>query len=102
MPNPENIRLMATGPKCANKSIRKSRSIVPLVSTRRPGEGPYAVSSPLGKVVDAEAATWVRLEAGTTGTGVKKRSRRLAVDLCRRQLHRFAATAGSGLIGVIE
>jgi hypothetical protein len=35
MPNPENIRRIATGPKSANKSIRKSRSMTPLSTRRR-------------------------------------------------------------------
>ena len=76
MPKPENIRRIVTGPKSANRSIRKSRSMAPLhrnlaqpIPMRHCGEGVSMAPS-----------------------------RRPS----RRQLHRFAATAGAGLVRVVE
>src|ERR1700733_14078123 len=74
MPKPENIRRIATGPKSANRSIRKSRSM-------RGGSRLYEVVPPCG---------------GAT------RIWRLAVNLRGRQLHRLAAAASAGLVRIIE
>jgi hypothetical protein len=72
VPKPENIRRIVTGPKPANKSIRKSRSMecrsrTYTLSRRTPG----AVSSRLGRMVNTIAKSnnggyGSRLKAGTT------------------------------------
>src|SRR5258707_10154714 len=102
MPKPENIRRIVTGPKSANKSIRKSRSMeVAHDSASRPGErrDPYAVLFRLSRVVDAffkkrRQGLWVPAFAGTTRRPVK--AAQSPIDLGGRQRHRFAAPAGAG------
>src|SRR5712664_587349 len=71
------------------------------VSTSRPGErrDPYAVSSRFRSVAEAFSkqrcqGLWVPAFAGTT--------RASAIYLRGRKLHRLAATAGAGLVRIVE
>src|SRR6202171_3602156 len=106
MPKPENIRRIVTGPKSANKSIRKSRSMgirSRLYESSRRTPGPQrerncahrgAASSRFRSVAEAFSkqrcqGLWVPAFAGTT--------RASAIYLGGRKLHRLAATAGAGL-----
>src|SRR5450759_645527 len=106
MPKPENIRRIATGPKSANRSIRKSRSIEyrshPYPSSRDSSVRAVALivapSEPhRNRLVKRPAkgnsgGYGSRLTAGTTWW----------LDLRRRQLHGFAAATGAGLVRVVE
>src|SRR5712691_12184732 len=111
MPKPENIRRIVTGPKSANKSIRKSRSMgirSRLYESSRPTPGPQcerncahrgAVLSRFRSMAEAFSkqrcqGLWVPAFAGTT--------RASAIHLRGRKLHRLAATAGAGLVRVVE
>src|SRR5260370_23241665 len=99
MPKPENIRRIVTGPKPANRSIRKSRSMCRsrLYRSSRRTRDAYAVSSHLGRVVDSIAKSNGGVYGSRRSTG-----RRGGLDLRRRQLHRFAAAAGAGLVRIVE
>src|SRR5260221_2096174 len=110
MPKPENIRRIVTGPKSENRSIRKSRSmlphsslVVPASAWRAPGpittglRGYRAGAPALLKTKIGGYGS--RLKAGTTWV---RSAPKLTIHLRRRQLYGFAATAGAGLVRIVE
>ena len=89
MPKPENIRRIVTGPKSANRSIRKSRSMCTVVPASR-AHTPSRIVRRWSSL--RHAAAWVPAWPG----------RRDSLNLRSRQLHRFAAAAGADLVRVVE
>src|SRR3954454_829447 len=102
IPKPENIRRIVTGPKSANRSIRKSRSII----------APGLDVSPHGeerilRVSNHEARIPPQPSFETPHKGAAPQDEvcvggESILNLRGRQLYRLAATAGRDLVRIVE
>src|SRR3954468_14342604 len=101
MPNPENIFRMVTGPKSANRSVRKSRSMSPqpqrqsLMVRRR-------VSAVSNHAAPYLASGHPSRRARCALLRMRSRRAERGLHLRRRQLHGLAAATGGNLVRVVE
>src|ERR1700688_3311405 len=101
MPKPENIGRIVTGPKSENRSIRKSRSMAPLMlrASSRPCAGTHNTEASRYRImIDDFAQNQAPVVMGQAkGRDDAEFGSALAVHFRSRELHRLAATAGAGL-----